>query len=152
MNNFLSKMAVVSAITVLSLTGYAGEFFEKDGSAIKGFDTVAYFTMQKAIKGIPAYTSVYKGSTFQFATGENRDLFAANPAKYAPQYNGYCAYGVSKGAKAKIEGDAFKIVEGKLYLNYDKSIQSDWEKGQAAFITKADKNWESVRKLTKVVQ
>ena len=152
MKNLITKMTLASAMTVFSLTGYGGTFFEKDGVAIKGFDTVEYFTSHKAIKGNAGFTSDYKGSTFHFVTAANRDLFKANPSGYAPQYDGYCAYGVSKGAKAKIEGEAFKIVEGKLYLNYDKTIQSDWQKKQAEFISTADKNWNKVSKLTTIVQ
>lgn len=152
MKNVLNRMTLVSAFTVLSLSGHAGTFFEKDGVAINGFDPVAYFTTQKATKGAAEFSSVYKGSTFRFASAKNRDLFSANPARYAPQYDGYCAYGVSKGAKAKTEGEAYKIVGGKLYLNYDKTIQENWQKNQAEFISAADKKWNTVSKLTTVVQ
>lgn len=152
MKNILTKLTLTTAFTVMALTAHAGSFFEKDGVAIKGYDPVAYFTTQKATKGVKTFSSVYKGSTFHFASAANRDLFSANPARYAPQYDGYCAYGVSKGAKAKIEGEAYKIVEGKLYLNYDKAIQGDWQKNQAEFISTADKNWNNVSKLTTIVQ
>ncbi len=131
---------------------FAGEYFEKDGAAIQGYDPVAYFKEGKAHAGNPAITHVYKGSTFRFASPENRDEFAKNSEKFAPQYNGFCAYGVAKGAKAKIEPEAFAIVNNKLYLNYDKDIAEKWHKDVPGFITKADENWSTVSKLTKVVQ
>lgn len=152
MKNIMTKLTLTSALTVMALSAYAGTFYEKDGVAINGFDPVAYFTTQKATKGAAEFSSVYKGSTFRFASAKNRDLFSANPARYAPQYDGYCAYGVSKGAKAKTEGEAYKIVGGKLYLNYDKTIQENWQKNQAEFISAADKKWNTVSKLTTIVQ
>lgn len=152
MKRTLTHLTLASTLAVFSVAGHAGTFFESEGVAIKGFDPVAYFTVHKAIKGTPAHTAVYKGSTFRFASAANRDSFVANPSRYAPQYDGYCAFGVAKGAKAKTEGEAFKIVAGKLYLNYDKTIQSDWQKQQAQFIATADKKWSDVRQLTSVVQ
>ncbi len=136
---------------LFSVTAHAGEFFEVSGVAIRGFYPVAYFDVHKAVKGISRYEAVYKGSTFHFSTPLNRDIFLANPGRYAPQYAGYCAFGVSKGAKAKTEGEAFKVVDGKLYLNYDKDIQSKWENNRANFVKKADANWAKVSTLTDVV-
>lgn len=152
MQKLISKIALASVITVFSLTGHAGSFYEKDGVAINGYDSVAYFDSNKALRGSDAHTAVYKGSTFHFATPRNRDLFVANPGRYAPQYDGFCAYGVAKGARAKTEGEAFKIVDGKLYLNYNKAVQADWEVNQAKLIKKANKNWGTVRELTAVVR
>ena len=140
------------ALFLMSSAALAGEFYEQDGVAIKGFDPVAYFTSQHAVKGSPDYTATYKGSVFRFASAANRDAFAASPEKYAPQYDGFCAYGVSKGAKAKIEGDVFTIVDGKLYLNYDTKVLETWSKDIPGYLKKADENWPTVRTLTKVVQ
>lgn len=152
MKRSLTQLTLFSTLTVFSFAGHAGTFFESEGVAIKGFDTVAYFTVHKAIKGTSAHTAVYKGSTFRFASAANRDIFVANPNRYAPQYDGYCAYGAAKGAKAKTEGEAFKIVAGKLYLNYDETIQSKWQKEEAEFIATANKKWSVVSQLTTVVQ
>jgi YHS domain-containing protein len=137
---------------LVSLTAGAGEFYEKDGVAIKGFDAVSYFKTNKAVKGSDQYTARYKDSTFHFSSAENRDTFSANPEQYAPQYNGFCAYGVAKGAKAKIEGESFAIVDGKLYLNYDAKVQSDWQKDITGYVKKADINWPDVSTQSKVVQ
>jgi YHS domain-containing protein len=98
------------------------------------------------------YRADYKGSTFNFASQANRDAFAADPAKYAPQYGGYCAYGTASGYKAAIDPAAFTVVDGKLYLNYDRSVQKEWSKDVPGFITKADKNWPTVSTQTKVIE
>lgn len=148
----IRKLAISASLLVAAGFTHAGDFYEKDGVAIKGFDAVAYFTESRAVKGSGEHTATYKGSTFHFASAANRDLFAANPEKYAPQYDGFCAYGVAKGAKAKIEGEAFKIVDGKLYLNYDAKVQVDWDKDVPTYVMQANKNWESVSKITKVIE
>ena len=87
------------------------------------------------------------GSKWYFASAANRDAFAADPAKYAPQYGGYCAWAVSQGYTAKIDPEAWKIVDGKLYLNYSKSIQEKWVAGGVdRLIAAGDGNWPGIRK------
>ena len=81
------------------------------------------------------------GATWYFSTQTHKDLFEGDPEKYAPQYGGYCAYAVSQGITADIDPQAWKIVDGKLYLNLDKGIQEIWEKDMAGYITKANTNW-----------
>ncbi len=112
-----------------------------DGVAINGYDAVGYFKENAPVKGSADYTAKYKGTVWHFASAVNRDLFAANPAKYAPQYGGYCAFAAAKNYIAKTEPEAFSIVDGKLYLNYDLSIRSRWEKDKSSFITQADAYW-----------
>ncbi|MEL7303380.1 MAG: YHS domain-containing (seleno)protein [Pseudomonadota bacterium] len=111
------------------------------GVAIKGFDPVAYFTVGKPTKGTSEHTSEYKGATWKFASAENKALFDGNPEKYAPAYGGYCAYGVAQGALVKIEGNAWAIRNGKLYLNYNRSVQNRWAKKPASFIKTANTKW-----------
>ena len=141
-------------VTVLALaaTVWAGEFYEKEGAAIKGYDPVAYFTQGKAVPGSPEHTVQYKGSTFRFASKENRDAFVAEPEKYAPQYGGFCAYGTAGGYKAKIDPAAFTVVDGKLYLNYDERVQKMWRADVPGFVAKADEKWPEVSRQTKVVE
>ena len=122
------------------------EVFAVDGVAIRGYDPVAYFTLGRPTKGAPAYTHTWRGAAWHFATAEHRDLFKAAPEKYAPQYGGYCAYGVSYGAAPPIDPAAWRIVDGRLYLNYSKSVQAVWEKDIPGFIRKADANWPAVLK------
>jgi len=142
----------VVLFSALSPALLAGEFYEKDGAAIKGFDPVAYFKEGKPHEGSKDITATYKGSVFRFATVDNRATFEKDPEKYAPQYNGFCAFGVSKGVKAKIEPDQFAIVDDKLYLNYDKDIATKWNKDKSKLITKANANWQTVSKIEKVVE
>lgn len=146
------RIATVTAVLCLASTAMAGEFFEKDGKALRGYDPVAYFTEMKPVKGEPAYTAAYKGSIFQFASQANRDAFAAAPDMYAPQYGGFCAYGMAKGYKAAIDPAAFTVVVGKLYLNYSGTVRALWLFNAKGFIEQADQNWPEVRKTTKVTE
>lgn len=114
------------------------------GIAIKGFDPVSYFTVGKPTKGKAEFTSKHKGATWRFASAENKALFDANPAKYEPAYGGYCAYGVAQGYLVKIEGDSWAIRDGKLFLNYNRSVQKTWSKKPNTYIRTADKKWPSL--------
>lgn len=111
------------------------------GLAIDGYDAVAYFTESKPQRGNRQFEITYKGAKWRFKNQTNLDLFKANPTKYVPQYGGYCAYAIAQGYTADIDPTAWKIVNGKLYLNYDKDIQHKWENEQSKFISDADKNW-----------
>ena len=114
------------------------------GKAIRGYDPVAYFKQGKPVKGSKQFTHDYNGATWHFSSAENRDLFASSPAAYAPQYGGYCAYAVSQGYTASTIPEAWDIVNGKLYLNYSKSVQRTWKKKQSNYIQSADRNWPGV--------
>ena len=120
----------------------------EDGSgvAIKGYDPVAYFTQSRPVKGSPAFTYQWMNSTWWFASAEDRDEFATNPEKYAPQYGGYCAYGVSQGHTAPIDPEAWTIVEGKLYLNYSKGVKKTWSEAIPQHIEEANRNWPGLHK------
>lgn len=134
------------ALVVTASVAVAGTFFERDGAAIQGYDPVAYFTENRPVRGSTAYTYRYKDSVFRFASAANRDAFAENPERYAPQYGGFCAYGVAHGYKVKIEPYAFTVVDGKLYLNYDQRVQSDWRKDIPGYVRKADEKWPELSK------
>ena len=114
------------------------------GTAIDGTDPVAYFTESRPVKGSSDFAHEWNGATFHFASAENRDLFAASPEKYAPQYGGYCAWAVSQGYTASTDPEAWKIVDGKLYLNYSKSVQQTWEQDIPGNIAAGDGNWPKV--------
>jgi hypothetical protein len=109
-----------------------------------GYDPVAYFIEGKAVVGKSDITHQWKGASWRFATTSNRDLFRANPEAYAPQYGGYCAWAVSQGYTAKGDPNYWKIVDGKLYLNYDAGVQKNWEKDISGHIANADRNWPKV--------
>lgn len=112
--------------------------------AVEGHDPVAYFTEGKPVEGKKKFSTDYQGAEWRFASQENLDLFLADPEKYAPQYGGYCAWAVAQGDTAKGDADHWKIVDGKLYLNYNKKIQKDWELNQSQFIESANANWPDV--------
>ncbi len=141
--------ALVLATAGLSVA-WAGEFYGKDGMAINGYDPVGYFDEGRPVKGSSQFTVLHKGALFHFANAANREAFAASPDRYAPQYGGYCAYGTAKGYKAKSDPDAFSIVDGKLYLNYSLAIREQWRAHIPEYIAKANHNWPSVQRLSRV--
>ena len=121
-------------------------FATKKG-AIRGIDPVAYFSLQpgdKAVKGSNEFTHEWMGATWKFASADNRDAFAADPEKYAPQYGGYCAFAVSHGFTKPINVNAWRIVDDKLYLNLSKGVKRKWEKDIAGHIARADGHWPTV--------
>lgn len=119
-------------------------FTDSQGLAIRGTDPVAYFTQGRPVAGQPQFAHTWSGATWWFASAEHRDRFAANPEQYAPQYGGFCAWAVSRGYTAAIDPQAWKIVDGKLYLNYNRGIQRRWERDIPGNIQKADANWPGV--------
>ncbi len=111
------------------------------GVAIRGYDPVAYFRAGGPVKGKAQYALEHSGATWHFSSAENRALFAADPDKYTPAYGGYCAYGVAKGGLYKIEPDAWSIRNGRLYLNFDRSVQAKWSKAPDKYVVTADRKW-----------
>ncbi|MEM8979615.1 MAG: YHS domain-containing (seleno)protein [Pseudomonadota bacterium] len=118
--------------------------FSKNGLAIRGYDPVAYFTEAKPVEGKAEFTAQYEGATWRFASAANRDAFVADPAAFAPQYGGYCAYAVSKGSTASTSPNAWRVHDGKLYLNFNKAVRSIWSRDIPGNVMKADANWPSV--------
>jgi len=122
------------------------QFYQEKGIAIKGYDPVSYFTVQKAITGDPAITFSWMGVQWQFSSKENLELFKKQPEKYAPQFGGYCAYGVSENHKSPTDPNAWTVVGEKLYLNYNLKVKELWSKDIPGRIQKADSNWISLEK------
>ncbi len=118
---------------------------DKNGVAANGHDLVAYFTDQAAVPGKADITAQYEGATYRFATAEHRDAFVADPLHFLPLYGGYCAYGVSNGYKVKTDPDAFTVVDGKLYLNYDQGVMTKWRKDIPGYIAKANVSWSKIK-------
>lgn len=116
------------------------------GVAINGYDTVAYFTDGKPVKGSDAFVREWNGAKWKFASQQHLDLFKAAPEKYAPQYGGYCAYGVSQGYLVSIEPEQFTVLDGKLYLNYDSGVQKKWTKDIAGYNKIADGKFSDLLK------
>ena len=111
------------------------------GVAVGGYDPVAYFTEKKPVPGKADITLEHNGATWRFANATNRDAFKASPATYEPQYGGHCAWAVASGYTAKGDPQAWTIASGKLYLNYNKSVQTNWEKDIPGNVRKADGHW-----------
>lgn len=115
-----------------------GPFGRRGDTAIQGYDTVAYFTVGRATKGKDEFVHDWMGAKWKFVSQANLELFRADPEKYAPQYGGYCAYGVAQDDLVSIEPDKFSVIGGKLYLNYNEEVQATWRKDPATYIKSAD--------------
>jgi YHS domain-containing protein len=143
------KKSAIALFLLLAMTSaFAGEkvLVNKDKSdfAVEGHDVVAFFTDHKAVKGDPKIQSDYKGARYAFASVDHKKLFDAEPAKYVPQYGGFCAYGMSRGYTAPVKIETWQIINGRLYLNYDLSVKEKFDKNQAEYLRKADINWPQV--------
>jgi YHS domain-containing protein len=114
---------------------------DKDGVAIQGYDPVAYFTDDKPIKGDPTIRSARGGATYQFASPHHKATFDADPAKYEPQFGGYCAYAASIDVISPIDPAYWEIVDGRLLLQHNQKAWDAWHKDPASNLVKADKNW-----------
>ena len=112
----------------------------------QGYDAVAYYQQSAPVKGSSQFRYQWRGATWLFANAENRELFQADPERYAPQYGGYRAYAVSKGHTASIDPEAWKIVDGRLYLNYSKGVQKKWAEDVPGNIVNADRNWPDLHR------
>jgi YHS domain-containing protein len=154
--SLLARMAPAVAAALFSAAALAAEppvntlknsvFGGRTDTAINGYDTVAYFTDRQPVKGSDQLATEWMGAKWKFATQAHLELFKANPEKYAPQYGGYCAYGVTQDALVKVEPDQFTIRDGKLYLNYDADVQAKWLKDPAGYIKAADAKFPSLLK------
>ncbi len=144
--HLLGLALTAPALGLLSTRAMAQEaqIYAEDGIAIDGSDAVAYFDGNGPVAGDPAITFDYMGATWRFSSEANRDAFAADPAAYAPQYGGYCAYAVSQGYTASTVPEAWSIVEGKLYLNFSTGVRRRWERDIPGHIAAANANWPSV--------
>ena len=117
------------------------------GVAIKGYDPVAYFTMSKAVRGSQDFSHRWLGATWRFSSSEHLKSFQASPTKFSPQYGGYCSDGVAYGqSTANIDPEAWRIIEGKLYLNYDQGSAQELEELEGQ-LDKAEANWPAIRKV-----
>jgi YHS domain-containing protein len=140
-------LAILSALG-LALPATAGGVVNASsftGTAIEGYDPVAYFTEGRPVEGETGFSHDWMDATWYFASAENRDQFAADPDRYAPQYGGYCAWAVAHGYTAKIDPEAWTIVAGRLYLNYSKDVQAQWAEDIPGNIAKGDVNWPKIR-------
>ena len=113
-------------------------------AAIRGYDPVAYHLEHKPVLGKPEFKAEWNGAEWRFVSAANRDAFKLDPARYAPAFGGYCAFGASRGYKVSTDPDAFTIEGGKLYLNYSIPVQNTWNKDRPGYIEKATVNWKTL--------
>ncbi len=136
-------------LALLSAKAWAADPVFHTGSerlAIRGYDTVAYFTQKEPVQGHQRYQTQWQGATWRFASQKNLDLFKSSPQRYAPQYGGYCAYAVSKNYTASTQPEAWSIVDGKLYLNFSLGVRDLWSQNTAGHIASANNHWPRVLK------
>lgn len=130
---FSALSAIATAKDLLNLDG--------SGVAIQGYDPVAFFTDNRPVKGNPEFQSEYRNAKYYFVSAEHKATFDKEPAKYEPQFGGYCAYGASRGHKAPVKIEAWQIVNGRLLMQYDLGVKDDFNKDQQNNLKKADQNW-----------
>ncbi|ABG31290.1 YHS domain-containing protein [Roseobacter denitrificans] len=150
----LKMIAVAATAITLATSAFAGEqYIDPTGFAVSGYDVVAYFDLDQApvgqdqpaaVPGNKNITSTYNGATFAFSSEANKARFDADPAAFAPQYDGHCAYGVSKGGKVPGNPELWRIVDGKLYLNITDNVVGFWEEDIPGNLTLSENNWVSL--------
>ncbi len=136
-----ATLAVPLGAMLFPAPARAAQVNAEDGIAVGGTDVVAYVTEGRPVAGRRDFTHEWQGATWQFASAAHRDLFAADPSRYAPAYGGFCAYAVSEGYTAPIDPAAWRIVDGRLYLNYDLAVRRRWARDIPGRIARADANW-----------
>ena len=149
----MKSILFFAAMVIFNLSTFAQDaaplrkkhFNLDNGIAIKGYDPVAYFTLNKAVKGSKELAVSHQGITYYFSSAANKEIFKANPFKYEPEYGGWCAYAMGdSGEKVSVDPETFKIVNGKLYLFYNRYFTNTlktWNKDEANLKKKADLNW-----------
>lgn len=137
-------------VILFLLTGSAShaqkaEVFQKNGAAIAGYDVVAFFDEAKPVKGNESYSYQWRDAKWLFSSAKNLEAFRNNPEAFAPQYGGYCAFGMSEGHKAPTEVGTWTLTGNKLYFNYNSKVKELWLKDRDRHIEKADANWPDLK-------
>jgi len=151
MGRKIKTVAAALALGVAALGG-SGPLFAQPtytglfgNTAAGGYDVVSYFVGNGTPqRGDTSFSVTHNGAVYLFATKGNADTFKASPAKYAPQYGGYCAWAMASGSKAAGDPNYYRLVGGKLYLNYNKDVQDKWNKDISGFINKANGEWVKI--------
>jgi YHS domain-containing protein len=146
----IAKRITAAAMLLFSFNvAAAGVHLNTDANdvAVKGYDVVSYFKSAPR-KGKKSFAASYDNAVYYFASAENRDAFKADPSKYAPQFGGYCAMGVALNKKLDVDPLAYRVVDGKLYLNLNKQVQKKWLTDINGYISTAERNWNGINALT----
>ena len=146
MKNIIQSIA---ALALLASSAFAGELVNVSGAskiAVSGYDPVAFFTESKAVNGSPFISAEYQSATYFFATEEHKKLFAENPAKYTPQFGGYCAYGVALGKLFPVDINTWQVRDGRLYLNLNADVLKKFNADLSGNVAKAEQHWPELVK------
>jgi len=143
MFSMIKKTLLVMTVVLFSIGTNAAEkpVYVGKGAAVSGYDTVAYFTQGKAVKGKKNISIKHLGETWRFSSEQNKAMFLASPEKYSPQYGGHCAFAMANGKLVSTDPKAFTVVDDRLYLNYSLSVRKRWSKDIPGYIADADENW-----------
>ncbi len=147
MRKFINIKTLLAVLAIsFSAFSFAGVETETDanGVILAGHDAVAYFTQGKPVVGDPKFTAVHKDAIYRFSSAENRDLFRQDPDKYEPAYGGFCAFGATFGKKFAIDGKAFEMVEGKLYVNKNQQVYAAWRQNIPKHLEEANTQWPEI--------
>jgi YHS domain-containing protein len=149
MQERVTSWVQAGCVALFVVAAAAGAYAQKvntasGGVAVKGYDVVAYVAVGRPVEGSAQFVHRLGGTTYRFASAANRDAFAKEPDRYLPQFGGFCAYAVSRGYTADVDPRAWRIVDGKLYLNYNRGAQAKWEEDVTGNITKGDANWPAL--------
>lgn len=150
----LAASVLALSIGSLSAPAFAAEtiapIFSTAAGAIRGYDPVAYFKLNKPVKGNAKFTTQWQGASWHFSSKANLDAFVSDPEKYAPQYGGYCAYGVAQGYTPETDPAAFQVRDNKLYLNLSQVVLKKWQMDIPGYVKDADENWPALKAGTYV--
>ena len=141
----LKQLMIATLTALLFSTSAIAADYTHSTPAVQGYDVVTYHTDKRPLRGNGNFVATHDGATYQFSNKENLETFQANPEKYVPAYNGYCAFGVSVGKKFIGDPEVWRVIDGKTYLNLDAGIQNEWLKDVPARIKTADGQWTKIK-------
>lgn len=143
---FLRRTALAAAAgVVIQAAALAGpQYVDRDGHALSGFDAVAYHVEGVAREGDASISAEHNGVVWLFSSAENRDLFLEDPERYAPAYDGHCAFAMANGRKVRADPEVWRIVDGRLYVNYSDRVQRRWEEDIPGYIAEAEAEYAEI--------
>lgn len=145
LRHFLGAGLILALLAIPAGIASAGEqYTDRQGRALNGYDPVTYFTDGTAQMGVESITAEYNGASWWFVSEADRELFLADPGHYAPAYDGHCAWALADGRKVRSDPQAWRIVNGRLYLNFNADIQARWERDIPGNLERSEANWPAL--------
>tara|TARA_R110002051_G_scaffold165688_2_gene236590 strand:- start:55308 stop:55811 length:504 start_codon:yes stop_codon:yes gene_type:complete len=137
--------ALITLSVLTAGTAQAGEqYTDRDGRAVNGYDVVSYFNSETPVMGLETITTEYNGASWWFASEADKALFLADPVRYAPAYDGHCAFALADGRKVRSDPLAWQIVDGRLYLNFSPAIHRRWQEDIPGYLARSQANWPAL--------